>query len=67
MLTGCLCLRSEISDGYCDECNGLFQQKHNMNFFERYSYTARYFPHGLKVRNKSGRNSIYSLSISNIQ
>lgn len=38
-----------------------------MNFFERYSYTIRYFPHGIKVRNKSRRNSIYSLYISNIE
>jgi hypothetical protein len=38
-----------------------------MNFFERYSYTKRYFPHGIKVRNKSRRNYIYSPSIYNIE
>ena len=67
MLTGSLCLRAETSDGYCEECNRLFLQKHNRNFFESYNYTRRYFPHGIKVRNKSRRNSIYSLSISNIE
>ena len=62
MVTGCLCLRVETSDGYCEECNRLFHQKHYMNFFERYSYTRRYFSHGIKVRNKSQR-ILFILSI----
>lgn len=66
MLTESLCLTTETSDGYCEECNRLFLQKHNINFFEKYNYTRKYFLHGIKVRNKSRRNSIYSLSVSNI-